>query len=138
MSGPADYRSDDADWAAAPRLVLRAAEDPLAHLLRAASAAVLKHPIAAQAIFAGLVAEGRRFAETEEGRRWKAALADSEFVRRARALWEGSVFNLLEDSADAVLPSAIFDALVQAASRPDLPALLRMVLQPGDRDADRS
>ena len=138
MSDRADARSDAIDWAAAPRLVLQTAADPLTDLLRTASASVLKHPFAAQAIFAGLVAEGRRFAETEEGRRWQAALADSEFVRRARALWEGSVLNLLEDSPDALLPSAIFDALVQAASRPDLPALLRAVLRPGDRDADRS
>lgn len=138
MSGGADDRSDATDWSDAPRLVLQSAEDPLTQLLRAASAAVLKHPFAAQAIFAGLVAEGRRFAETDEGRRWQAALADSEFVRRARALWEGSVLNLLEDSSDAVLPTAIFDALVQAASRPDLPALLRAVLRPGDRDADRA
>ena len=111
----------------APHLVLRPSNDPLIELLHRASLLLLKHPVAAQAAFAALVAEGRRFAETPEGRRWKAALADSELARRGHALWEGSLLKVLEEQADAPLPTAILEAIVQAASRRDTTALLQRV-----------
>ncbi len=85
---------------------------------------MLKHPIAAQALFSTFVAEGRRFAQTEEGHQWQEALAGSELVRRGRALWEGLSLNLLEDSPGTVLPTAILDAVVQAVTREDLDRLL--------------
>jgi hypothetical protein len=110
-----------------PKLVLRSADDPLVDVLRRASRLVLQHPIAAQAAFAALVAEGRRFAGTPDGSRWKAALAGSELVRGARVVWESSVLNVLEDDPDTLLPSVIVDAIVEAASRADLPGLLREV-----------
>ncbi|MBI4516547.1 MAG: hypothetical protein HY699_12115 [Deltaproteobacteria bacterium] len=106
-------------WEDAPHLLLPV-EDSLATVLRAAALLMLKHPAAAQAAFRALVAEGRRFAQTPEGRRWQAQLAGSELIRRGRALWEGSMLNALEDSPEAVMPSAIIDAVVQAISRPDL------------------
>jgi len=110
-----------------PRLVLRPVDDPLVELLRHAFLLLLKHPVAAQAAFAALVAEGRRFGETAEGRRWKAALADSELVRRGHALWEGSLLKVLEEEAESPLPTAILEAVVQAASRRDITALLQRV-----------
>jgi len=114
-----------------PRLVLSRPEDSLETVLRQASLLVLKHPIAAQAIFAAFVAEGRRFAATPEGRRWKRALADSELVRRGRALWERSVLSMLPDTPDTVIPTSILDAVVQAVSRDDLPDLIELVFAPG-------
>ncbi len=108
-------RQPDA-WSDMPRLRLRTPEDPLARALRAASEFFLKHPLAAQALFTALVAEGRRFAQTPEGRRWRAGLAQSELVRRGRALWEGSLLNMLDDDPDAVMPSSVFDALVRTTS----------------------
>jgi hypothetical protein len=113
-----------------PRLVLSRPEDPLETVLRQASLLVLKHPIAAQAIFAAFVAEGRRFATTPEGRRWKRALADSALVRRGRALWERSVLSMLQDTPDTVIPTAILDAVVQAIGRDDLPDLIELVFSP--------
>jgi hypothetical protein len=127
---PAAGASAGDRWEEAPRLVLAPPDDPLLRVLEHASRLVLKYPVAAQAAFSALLAEGRRFAGTPEGRRWKAALAHSELMRRGRVLWEGSVLNTLEDRADAALPSAILDAVVRAASRDDLPALLRRLLHP--------
>jgi hypothetical protein len=103
-----------------PRLPSYSPDDPLLRVLEQASLILLQHPVAAQAAFAALVAEGRRFAQTAEGRRWKAALARSELVRRGGALWEFSVLNTLEDGGASTLPSTIFDAIVQAAGRRDL------------------
>ena len=51
-----------------------ALDDALLQLMRRAAAVVLKHPVAAQAAFAALVAEGRAFAKTEEGARLDATL----------------------------------------------------------------
>lgn len=115
-------RTDD-PLAPLPRLTLQhsgAAADGLAQLLRQVSISVLKHPVAAQAIFSAFVAEGRRFAQTPEGQRWRVALADSELVRRGRALWEASALNMLEDSPGTVIPTAILDAVVHAVSAQDL------------------
>lgn len=120
-----------------PRLTLPSQHDPLTAILHQLSVIVLRHPVAAQAAFAALVAEGRRFARTPEGSRWHAALADSELVRRGRSLWEGSLLNLLEDDPEALLPSSIFDAIVHAASRGELGALSERVF-PLSKDDDDS
>jgi len=102
------------------RLPAYAREDPLLRVLEQASLTLLQHPLAAQAAFSALLAEGRRFAQTPEGKRWEAVLRRSELVRRGGALWEFSVLNTLEDGGASTLPSALFDAIVQAAGRDDL------------------
>lgn len=111
-----------------PRLVLQAPSDPVVELLHRASLLLLKHPVAAQAAFAALVEEGRRFAATPEGQRWKAALERSELAWRGHALWEGSLLKVLEERGDSLLPTAILEALIQAASRGDTTTLLQQVL----------
>lgn len=119
----------DASWEDAPVLRLPTPEDAITRLLRDASGLVLKYPVTAQSIFSGLVAEGRRFAASPEGQAWRDVLAGSEFVRRGRAVWEDSVLNMLEDRPETMLPTAIFDTLVQAMGRTDLPRRLRELLR---------
>jgi hypothetical protein len=127
----------DDPWAGAPRLDPQEADDdPLVSIVRAAARLVLKHPVAAQAAFSALIAEGRQFAQTAEGQRWKVALAKSALVRHGRIVWEGSALNVLEDSGDTVIPSAILDALVRALSSPDLHASIPRLLHPQDSDDD--
>ncbi|WP_437317531.1 hypothetical protein [Sorangium sp. So ce385] len=94
-------------------------------ILRRAQLLVLKHPVAAQAAFAALIAEGRRFAATPEGTEWAAALAGSDLVRRGRQVWDAVGMNMLEDDPDAILPSAYLEALLRAARSPDLEDALR-------------
>ncbi|WP_437570958.1 hypothetical protein [Sorangium sp. So ce542] len=94
-------------------------------ILRRAQLLVLKHPVAAQAAFAALIAEGRRFAATPEGAEWAAALAGSDLVRRGRQVWDAVGMNMLEDDPDAILPSAYLEALLRAARSPDLETALR-------------
>ncbi|MBI4516896.1 MAG: hypothetical protein HY699_13885 [Deltaproteobacteria bacterium] len=103
-------------------------DDPVIRVLRHAALLLVKHPVAAQAAFTALVAEGRRFAATPEGGRWKAALAHSELVRRGHALWEGSLLKTLEEGAETPIPTAILEAIIQAACHPDTTALLQRVL----------
>lgn len=82
-------------------------------LLREAQAVLVKYPIAAQAAFAALVREGRRFAATHEGRSWKSRLTGSPLVAQARTLFESLSGGQLDERGGA-LPSAYADALIRA------------------------
>lgn len=113
--GPvADHGSEPPDHL--PRLSLRRPDDELTAILREAQLLLLRHPLAAQALFRSVVAEGRRFARTEEGQRIGEQLADSELIRRGRVLWEVGTLQLLEEEAPTMLPSKLLDAFVQAAN----------------------
>lgn len=122
-----------------PGVVLGAAADPLAPILEQASALLLKHPVAAQALFNAFVSEGRRFALTDSGKQWTARLAGSELVRRGRVVWEDSMLNVLEDTPDTLIPTAILDAVALAARRSDPHPLLQSLFQnwpDDDEDTD--
>lgn len=108
--------------------------DDLARLLADLQLVLLKYPRATQAALRALVAEGRRFAETPEGRRWHARLAASALVRRGHVLWGGSLLDLFDPSEDRVVPTAYVDAVVAALARHDLQALLERSLSPRDDD----
>jgi hypothetical protein len=97
-------------------------------LLRRLQGLLLEHPVAAQAAFSALLAEGRRFAATPEGAVWKRVLADSDWVRNGRLLWDVVSLNLLEETPSGALPSAYLEALFRAAETPDLEGLMRSLL----------
>jgi hypothetical protein len=118
------------------RLNPGAADDALRGVLHAASLAVLKYPVAAQAAFAALVAEGRSFAETPEGRKWRDTLARSQLIHCGGALWAGSVLNTLEDHPGTLLPSTIVDAIAHVARRPDLTEFLQVLHREITEDDD--
>ena len=77
---------------------------------------------AAQAAYRALVAEGRRYAETDEGRAWRARLDASETLRRLRPLWEAGTLNVLDGAEGSAIPSAFIELVAQALSRADLEA----------------
>ena len=116
-----------------PTLVLRdeQPEDAVAVALRMLQGLAFSHPIAMQAIFRALVAEGRRFARTESGRQWAERLARSDFVRQGRVGWDCVTLNAFDDREDTVLPSAILDAYTKAIATHDLHAILATVIQSG-------
>lgn len=105
-------------------------------LLRRIQMTMLKHPIAAQAAFAALVAEGRRFAATPEGAEWREALASSELLTHTRRVWDAVSLNMLEDSPDTIIPSAYLEALLRAARSPELEELLRSLHHKTDGGRD--
>jgi hypothetical protein len=82
-------------------------------ILRCLQRAVLNHPVAAQAAFAALVAEGRAFLQTEDGREWSRRLESSRLIEKGRALWEVTTLNVLEDDESTVVPSRILDVFVK-------------------------
>lgn len=110
--------------------------DELLRALQEGQLLLLKYPATAQAGFRALVAEGRAFAKTPIGRRWRSRLARSELVRRGRILWEGSLLNMLEETSDSVIPSALLEAIIVATASGELSALLSRLLQTENDNAD--
>ncbi len=117
-----------------PRVVVREPGDSDARRLREIQLAILKHPVAAQAAFAALVAEGRRFAQTEEGATLMRRLTRSALLDRVRLAFETSTLWVLDADASETLPSAYLDALFQVASGPELELVLDRLFP--DREAD--
>ncbi len=102
-------------------------DEEIIALLDGAQMAMIKHPTAAQAAFAALVREGRRFAETAEGEKWLQVLGGSGLVRRARWVWETTSLNMLEEDAGTIVPSTYLEALLRATDVPDLEQILGRV-----------
>jgi hypothetical protein len=89
-------------------------------IIQRLQAFVLKHPVAANALFCTLVAEGQAFARTPEGRLWKDRLSRSELIHRARLTLDFPGFSMLEHGEGQIVPSAYLDAVfvLASASRP--------------------
>lgn len=107
----------------------------LLKLLRTGQMLLVKYPVAARAAVRAFVAEGRRFAETEEGQKVRASLADSPAIRRGRLVWEGCSLNMLEEEGAVLLPSVLLEAVMAAAASNRLEALLSQLFAEGGVDA---
>jgi hypothetical protein len=121
--------------ASLPEIAIKDRDDTVLDLLRDLQRAALMHPEAAQALFAGLVAEGRSFAETAEGRRWKEKVARSALLERAQLVWQNATLWITERSERGATPSALIDAMAAAASSPRRDLLLDRLFRDLDEGA---
>ena len=99
-----------------------AEEDQTIARLQSAQLALLKYPIAGQAIYAALIREGRGFAKTDTGKALKTQLESSPAVAKARTLFEGLNGGMLAEQ-NSELPSSFLDGLIDALDR-DLETVL--------------
>jgi len=106
------------------RIELRDPVEPEIRLLRSLQLVLLKHPVACQSAFNALLAEGRRFGETPEGRLWRERLQNSSLLQRARLVFDLSTLGLLEENEIPTFPSAYLDALFLAASSGNIDELM--------------
>jgi hypothetical protein len=90
---------------------------------------IFKYPIAIQAAFSALVAEGRRFAETLEGRERLERLAAAKSLGRGRMLWEVLSMSAFTERHTGPLPSLFVDKLVRALQSSRLESLLSRVFE---------
>lgn len=118
-----------------PRVELR---DPVATevaALRSLQRALLKHPVACQAAFTALLAEGRRFGATDEGRAWRERLVYSSLLQQVRLVFDLSTLGMLDEGAGEV-PSSYLDALFMAAASGDADQLLNRLFWSGEEGHD--
>lgn len=98
---------------------------PIRALLDRLRLRILEHPAAAQALFAALVAEGRWFAQTEDGQAWARKLERSKLLAGSRRIWDALSLGMIAEDPDTTLPSAYVELLAQAARREDVEDRLR-------------
>ena len=102
------------------RLPDAADADPIARLVERAHRLLIKHPVAAQAAYRALVAEGARFAGTDEGKTWLARVEHSEQLRRLRPLWEAATLNLLDARSPSALPGQFIELVAHAIGQANI------------------
>jgi hypothetical protein len=120
-------QSEDDSFGSLLELLWHEPEDDLARVLVQAQLTLIKHPVAARAAFRAIAAEGRRFAETEEGKRWKKRIAGSDLIRRGRSVFELATLGMVNEQPQ-ILPTQFVDMLSYAAGLANLePALARAV-----------
>jgi hypothetical protein len=130
----AGLRQSDCDGL--PTVYLPSSETAL-QVLRRLQGLVLKHPVAAKAAFDALIAEGRAFAQTPEGKVWQAKLAASELLHRARLVLDFPGLSMLERDSPEVLPSAYLDTIFMLASSRKPDELLDPLFEWGRDDDQR-
>jgi len=104
-------------------------DEEAAQLLRRLRRAIFRYPMATQAIFSALVAEGREFASTPEGAEWRQRLSFAKGTGRARMLWETLSLGTFTERAEQPLPGNLADALVRTLSRGHLEPLLAKLFE---------
>jgi hypothetical protein len=98
-----------------PTVELRSV-DATTEIIRRLQLMVLKYPVAANAAFRALIAEGLAFAETQEGQQWRDKLMGSDLLHRARIALDLPGLSMLERDGGQVLPSAYLDTIFMLAS----------------------
>ncbi len=99
-------------------------------LVDALQGLLAKHPLAGQALFRALCAEGRHYAATDEGAALRARLAASPLVQRARVAWNASTLGLLVDAPrQGALPAALVETFARLITAPDLESQLARALE---------
>lgn len=100
-----------------PEAEIRGAELTMYELLAGARRAVLGNPAAARALHDMLVAEGHRYAATQEGAQLRDALIASPAVENLRRIWETLSLNVLDGPADPhCAPTAWAELLADAVT----------------------
>ena len=131
MSAAAGGHDDDD----VPELAITEQHEAITELLRELQRAALIHPEASRALFGAMVNEGRLFAQTDEGRRWKERIRGSALLERALIVWQTATLWMTEEPDDGAAPSALIDAVAAAARSPRRDELLeRMFRGLGEQD----
>jgi hypothetical protein len=86
--------------------------------------AMLRYPMAVQAGFSALAAEGRAFADTPDGADWRRRLGYAKAMGHGRMVWETLSLGSFTEKPDGPLPSAMIDALATTLRRRHIEPLL--------------
>jgi hypothetical protein len=114
-----------------PELVISDQDQAVLALLGELQRAVLVHSEAARALFGTLAEEGRLYAQTPAGARWKERLRRSALLERALIVWQSATLWMSEDAEPGQTPSAVIDAVAAAARSPRRDELLDRLFREG-------
>ena len=117
-----------------PRVELTDPAPAELELVRSLQRVLLKYPTASQAAFATLVSEGRRFAQTTEGARWRARLRGSSLLQQVRLVFDLSSLGMLQEGESDDVPSSYLDALFMIASSGDADGRLNQLFWQSQND----
>src|SRR5262249_46994666 len=106
-----------------PRLVLRE-RDVLPDLIDQLREVVKRHPMGSRTLVRALTSEGRNFARTVEGQRWRDLLAESDLIRRGRLIWHACSLDMDASEELEPLPSEWLALSVRAVTTGDLESVL--------------
>lgn len=81
--------------------------------LRLAQEVLMRFPMAAQAAFNVLVAEGREYARTPEGAELFSRLAHGNQANRLRVIWEILTLSGITEQKSSAIPSVFLDRLAR-------------------------
>jgi hypothetical protein len=119
-----------------PTLTIGDDDEQVIALLRELQRAVLLHPEAARSLFRAFAREGRAYAQTAHGARWKERVARSRLAARALLVMQTATLFALDEDAPGATPSALVDAVAAAAAIPGRDALIERLLRGVDGDAE--
>jgi len=114
-----------------PTIELRSFDESTLRTLRSLQRALFKHPIAFQAAFSCLIAEGKLFEKTPEGQKLKTKLESSSLVQQLRYVFDLTTGSLLESEPSDILPSAYLDTLFMLAASNRSDGLLDRLFRSG-------
>lgn len=100
----------------APTIELHDVDATTLRILQSVQRLLLQHPIAFQAAYSALIAEGQQFEKTSEGQVLTARLERSPLVQQLRYIFDLTTFSLLEREEPEALPSAYIDILFMLAA----------------------
>ena len=90
---------------------------------------IYRYPMVVQALFSFLVAEGRRFAETDEGARLRDRLVRSSSSTNARMIWELLTTHAFVENPVHALPSAFIERFVRLIATRGLEPLISRIFE---------
>jgi len=115
-----------------PKMTLGQTDDELTSVLKELQNALLKYPVASQALIASFAEEGREYIKTEEGSKVAAQLAQSELLRRVWRVWEATSLWMFDDNKTSILPSGYVDTLFRIAADEEMESKLEEVIRLGE------
>jgi hypothetical protein len=110
-----------------PRLTIEE-DDRLLRVLSEGQRLIARDSRAIRAVTQAFVAEGRRFAATPEGQRWKQRLAQSGLIRTGRLIWRAYGLDAPMDDEPAVTASEWLDEFIGQLAGANLEAILSKLM----------
>ena len=114
---------------ALPRLTVGRDEDAVRMLLYIGRQFISQRPEILGPLVRGLIAEGKQFAETDDGEVWMVRLSDSRFIRQGRLLWHAAGLDAFVRDEPCEVPSELISGWIESLGTIDLDTVFTSLLE---------